>query len=106
MLDNAQELLAKGVDLGTVGWLLLLLLPQSLGITIPMAFMAATLMALGRLSGDREGVALLACGVSPIRVLRPILLLGVLAGSANAYTLMSLVPDANQKFREVTFGLL
>ena len=57
----------------TVGFLLLTLLPQSLGVTIPMALLAGLLMALGRLSGDREAVALLACGVNPLRLLRPIL---------------------------------
>lgn len=106
MLEQAQGLLAKGVDLPSVAFLLLLLLPQALGITIPMAFMAAVLMALGRLSGDREGVALLACGVSPMRLLRPLLLLAVLAGGANMYALVRLVPDCNQRFREETFRLL
>jgi len=106
MLDHAQSLLAKGVELPTVAFLLALLLPQALGITIPMAFMASILMALGRLSGDREGVALLACGVSPVRLLRPLLLLAVVAGLANMYTLTRLVPDSNQRFREETFRLL
>jgi len=106
MLDNAQQLLSKGVDVPTVGFLLILLLPQSLGITIPMAFMGAILMALGRLSGDREGVALLACGVSPLRILRPILLLALVAGGLNMFTLMRLVPDSNQRFRIETFKLL
>lgn len=106
MLDHAQSLLAKGVDPQTVAFLLVLLLPQALGITIPMAFMASVLMALGRLSGDREGVALLACGVSPLRLLRPLVLLAILAGGANFYTLTRLVPDSNQRFREETFRLL
>ncbi|MCC7007839.1 MAG: LptF/LptG family permease [Acidobacteria bacterium] len=106
MLDHAQALLAKGIELPTVAFLLMLLLPQALGITIPMAFMASVLMALGRLSGDREGVALLACGVSPLRLLRPLMLLAVVAGLANFYTLTRLVPDSNQRFREETFRLL
>ena len=60
--------------------MLLTLLPQALGVTIPMAFLTGLLMALGRLSGDRESVALLACGVSPVRLLRPVLILGVVVG--------------------------
>jgi lipopolysaccharide export LptBFGC system permease protein LptF len=60
MLLQAQGLLAKGVPIPTVGLLLGLLLPSGLGVTIPMAFLSGLLMALGRLSGDREGVALLA----------------------------------------------
>jgi LPS export ABC transporter permease LptG len=106
MLERARDLLAAGVDMPTVGWLLLWLLPQALGITIPMAFMAGVLMGLGRLSGDRESVAFLACGVSPIRLLRPVLLVAVLAGAADMYCLVRLVPDWNQRFRETTFRIL
>lgn len=106
MLEQAQVLLSKGVALPTVGLLLLTLLPQALGITIPMAFITGLLMALGRLSGDREAVAFLSCGVSPLRLLRPVLLLAALAGAANMYTLVRLVPDSNQRFREITFNLL
>jgi LPS export ABC transporter permease LptG/LPS export ABC transporter permease LptF len=106
MLEQARDLLAAGVDLPTVGWLLLWLLPQALGITIPMAFMAGILMGLGRLSGDRESVAFLACGVSPMRLLRPVLLVALLAGAADMYCLVRLVPDWNQRFRETTFRIL
>lgn len=106
MLDKAQDLLSKGVDLPTVGFLLMTLLPQALGVTIPMAFITGVLMALGRLSGDRESVAFLACGVSPVRLLRPVLLLAAVAAAANMYLLVKLVPDSNQRFREVTFQLV
>ena len=106
LLVQALLLLSIGVSLPTVGFPLLTLLPQALGVTIPMAFLTGLLMALGRLSGDREAVAFLACGVSPSRILRPVMVLAILAGGANMYLLMKLVPDANQKFREITFQLL
>src|SRR5262245_22577467 len=102
VLDQAQLLLSKGVPVPTVGFLLLTLLPQALGITLPMAFLAGLLMAFGRLSGDRETVALLACGVNPLRLLRPALIMGVLAAGVTAYVMIDLLPDSNQKFREVT----
>jgi LPS export ABC transporter permease LptG/LPS export ABC transporter permease LptF len=106
MLEYAQDLLVKGVPLPTVGFLLLTLLPQSLGITIPMALLTGILMGLGRLSADREAVAMLACGVSPLRLLRPVMAFAVVAGAVNMYLLVSVVPDANQRFREVAFRLL
>src|ERR1051325_6684266 len=80
MLLNAQTLLAKGVPLGTVAFLLVMLLPQALGLTLPTAFLAGLLMAFGRLSGDRETVALLACGVNPIRLLRSAVLMAIAGG--------------------------
>lgn len=106
MLERAQDLLAKGVPIPTVGFLLLTLLPQALGVTIPMAFLAGLLMGLGRLSGDREIVALLACGASPVRLLRPILLFALVCGAADMYVLVHLVPNANQRFLVETYKLV
>jgi LPS export ABC transporter permease LptG/LPS export ABC transporter permease LptF len=106
MLDRASDLLAKNVPMHTVGYLLILLLPQALGVTIPMAFLTGLLIALGRLSGDRESVALLACGVSPQRMLRPLLAMAVVVAGADLYIMLQAIPDANQRFREITFSLL
>ena len=66
-------MIAKGVPWLTVAQVMGTLLPQALGLTIPMALLVALLVALGRLSGDREVVAMLACGLSPLRLLRPAL---------------------------------
>ena len=82
------------------------MLPLDLEATIPMAFITGLLMSLGRLSGDREGVALLACGVSSLRLLRPVLIMAVVAGGADMYTLIKLVPDSNQRFREETYKFI
>lgn len=106
MLDYARLLLSKGVPIGTVGFMLLTLLPQALGVTIPMAFLTGLLIALGRMSGDRESVALLACGVSPTRLLRPVLLLGLVVGLADLYVMVKGVPDGNLAFVEARWKLL
>src|ERR1051325_5806797 len=98
VLDNAEVLLAKGVPVPTVGFLLLTLLPQALGITLPMAFLAGMLMAFGRMSGDRETVAIRACGVSPLRLLRPVLMVAAAAALLTLYVMIDLVPNSNQKF--------
>jgi LPS export ABC transporter permease LptG len=80
--------------------------PQALGLTIPMALLVGLLIGLGRLSTDRESVALLACGVSPYRLLRPILVLAGLATAATMYVMIDAIPDANQKYREILFATL
>ena len=105
MLKTAETLVAKGAPLETIAYLLLTLLPQALGITVPMAFLAGVVMALGRFSADREAVAMMACGVSPTRLIRPMMLLAAVAAAATLYVLIWLMPDANQSFREVTFQL-
>jgi LPS export ABC transporter permease LptG len=51
-------------------------------------------------------VALLACGVSPYRLLRPIGVLAALAALASGYIMIVAIPNANQTFREITFGVV
>ena len=106
IMDQAQDLLTKGVDGWTVAHLMVLLVPQGLSVTIPMALLIGLLMGLGRLSGDRETVALQACGISIIRLYRPIALLALLATVATGYTMIVLLPDANQAWRDIVFRTL
>src|SRR5688572_32996874 len=83
VMRELEGLVAKGVSWGAAGKILLTLVPQGLGLTIPMATLTGILVGLGRLSADREAVALLACGVSPYRLLRPVLAFAtVMAGAA------------------------
>ena len=106
LVEVAEGLIAKGVPAATIGWIMLTLVPQALGVTIPMAFLVGLLVALGRLSVDREGVALQACGVSPASLLRPILCCAFIAAMGTFYTLIWLLPNANQSFREVTYSII
>src|SRR5215203_1668317 len=106
VMDYLENLLAKGVTWGTAARILWTLLPQALGLTIPMAVLVGVLIGLGRMSGDRESVALLACGVSPYRLLRPIGTLAVLATIVTGYVMIVAIPNANQTFREITFSVV
>lgn len=101
IMNQAEELIRIGVDARQVAEMLLLLVPQSLGITIPMALLVGVLMGLGRLSGDRETVAMQACGISLFRILTPLLVLATATAAINCHLLLSVVPDANQRFREI-----
>jgi len=101
-----ETLVAKGVPWQTAGLIILTLVPHALGLTIPMAVLTGLLIGLGRLSADREAVALLACGVSPYRLLRPVLFIALLAAGATEYVMLQAIPDANQRFREITFEVL
>ena len=106
LVEVAEGLIAKGVAPQTTIWIMVTLVPQALGVTIPMAFLVALLVALGRLSRDREAVALQACGVSPAALLRPILACSALAAAATIFTLVWLLPNANQSFRETTYSII
>jgi lipopolysaccharide export system permease protein len=106
VMRDLERLVAKGVSWGTAAMIILTLVPQGLGLTIPMATLTGILIGLGRLSGDREAVALLACGVSPYRMLRPVLVFAIATTAATLYVMLQAIPDANQIFREITFDLV
>jgi len=106
ILNQAEQLIAKGVQWNVVLQVLVTLIPQALGVTIPMALLMALLIGLGRVSADREFVALQACGVSLFRLLRPLAVLAAAATAATAYIMIVALPDANQRFREITFNVV
>mgnify|MGYP001576261913 CR=1 FL=1 len=106
VMEQAEALLARGIPILTVSHIVLTLVPQALGIAIPVALLVGLLIGFGRLSGDREMVAMLAGGVSLYRLLRPVAVLAGVASAANAYVMIVAIPDANQTFREITFNVI
>jgi LPS export ABC transporter permease LptF/LPS export ABC transporter permease LptG len=105
LIEYAESFISKGVPIPVVVRVMATLLPATLALTIPMSLLLGLLVAFGRLSADREFVALQACGVSLLRLMRPVAFLSVLAWAATSYILLVAVPDANQRFREITFGI-
>jgi lipopolysaccharide export system permease protein len=80
LLRGTDVLFGSAVHAGDVLHIALLLAPHFLVMALPIAFLVAVLLGLGRLAEDRELLALSAAGVSP-RVLLPVPLAiaGVLA---------------------------
>jgi LPS export ABC transporter permease LptG/LPS export ABC transporter permease LptF len=106
LVEMAETLISKGVPAGTIASLMLTLVPQALAVTIPMALLVGLLVGLGRLSSDREWVALQACGVGMSHLLRPVILLGLLSTAATLYVYIWAVPDANQSAREIRYNVV
>ena len=67
-----ELVVTRGVPALQIGKLLLLIMPTFLELTVPMAFLLAILLGLGRLSQDHEVLAFKASGVSPLQILWPI----------------------------------
>jgi LPS export ABC transporter permease LptG/LPS export ABC transporter permease LptF len=105
IIDLAETMIAKGVPTVTILKLTVTLLPQALALTIPMALLIGLLVGLGRLSSDREFVVMMACGVSPYRLLQPLLIFAVVCWGATSWVMLKAMPDSNQRFREISTEL-
>src|SRR5512134_2676088 len=89
LIDQIPRLLAvlvaRSADFGTILRVFLNLLPSILAVTIPMAFLLGVLLAFGRLASDSEIVALRAVGVSPFRLLAPVMMLATTMTAVTFY---------------------
>ncbi len=106
IITLAEQMIAKGVPWTTLLRLMATLVPSALGLTIPMALLIGILVAFGRLSGDREVVVLMACGVSPYRLLRPVLVMALVCWGLTSWVLLKAMPDGNQTYRAITMGIV
>jgi len=77
LLSQAEILFGSGVALRDVGVVLVSLMPHFLGYVLPVAFLLGAVLGVGRLSEDREVIAMGAAGLSPVRLVRVPLALGV-----------------------------
>src|SRR5262249_31414718 len=106
IFDLTDLIINKGVPVHLVTLLLIYILPAFLVLTIPIGFLLAILVAFGRLSADMEIVALKASGVSPLRLLRPVLVFAAGAAVVTGWLMMEAVPRANYAFKSLIFDIL
>ena len=95
LLQSAEMIVRRGVPAGMVGRLLLLSLPNIVVLTVPMSFLFAILVAVGRFSADSELIAMRSSGVSLLSLYRPILLLSLVLTIFNTYLMVTLLPAGN-----------
>lgn len=97
-----MELIIKSnIDTGTVVRMLVFNLPAIVVVTLPVAYMFATLLALGRLGRDSEIIALRAAGVSLTRTIAPIILVAILISALGWFLQEKVVPWSNQQTVEI-----
>ncbi len=82
IIQIANLVINKGVNLISVLKLLFFMIPWLLSFTFPMASLTSVILTFGRLSSDGELTAMKASGISLYRIAFPILMLGAIISSA------------------------
>lgn len=97
----AERLVEGSVPPLTVLRLLVLDLPEMVVLGMPIAAFFATMLTLGKLSGNSEITAMRAAGIPFSRIFRPLLLVG-LAMSLSAFFISNvLLPASKQQIRQI-----
>ncbi len=100
-----EQILVRGVALDDAFQVLMMTLPHIVILTIPMSFLFGVLLAVGRMNADNEIVAMQAGGIPSRRLLRPIVVIGVLLTILNGYLYLFVIPKSGRDLREIKVRL-
>lgn len=111
LVDLTMELvdfvINKGIPVAEVLKLFIYSLPAILILTFPMATLMGGLITFGKLSADKEIIAMITCGISYYRLLKIAGIFGFLISLLTISFNEFIVPEANilrrQIFRKITF---
>jgi lipopolysaccharide export system permease protein len=98
-------ILTKGVSFINVVKIFLYITPSFLSFTFPMAFLMGTLLTFGRLQDDNEITALKAGGVSQLKIIKPLLIISILAAIFTIYFNQFIVPNSQKKFTYLYYDI-
>ena len=79
----------------------LLLIPFTLTLTIPTGLLAAVLIVFGRMSSDRELLALKASGIGLAPIVAPVFIIAVLLMLLDFWLIASVNPECRKEYNEM-----
>lgn len=106
LLRLVELLVSKGVGIVAVLQVFAHLMPSFLVLTLPIAGIIASITAFGRLSFDKELVAMQAAGLSLLRLTRPVLLFALLVFGLTLWLSQWGQPWSSTNLKKVALNLL
>lgn len=106
LLRLVELLVSKGVGIVAVLQVFAHLMPSFLVLTLPIAGIIASITAFGRLSFDKELVAMQAAGMSLLRLARPVLLFALLVFGLTLWLAQWGQPWSSINLKKVALNLL
>jgi lipopolysaccharide export system permease protein len=106
LLRLVELLVSKGVGVWAVLKVFAHLLPSFLVLTLPIAGIIASITAFGRLSLDKELVAMRAAGLSLLRLARPVMLFSLLVFALTLWLAQWGQPWSSVNLKKVALNLL
>ena len=101
LVKLVELVMTKGVEVISVVKLFLFLMPYLLTFTIPMALLTSTAMVFGRLSADREIVAMQASGIRLFKLAFPVVVFGLILSVASITLTDRLLPKSHFLYRKL-----
>lgn len=103
--QRMEDLAGKGLGADVLIDFLMLSLPHTIALTLPMAVLVSVLYAFSEMTASNEITAMKAGGVPPRRILIPMLWMGVLAAATMFYFNDQVLPEANHRLKNLIFDI-
>jgi len=95
--EQMEDFSGKGLGWEVIVEFLILTLPHTLALTLPMAVLVAVLHAFSEMTAANEITAMKAGGISPTNILRPLLGVGILTAATVYVFNDAILPEANHR---------
>lgn len=103
--QRMERLAGKGLGIEVFVDFMLLTLPHVVALTLPMAVLVSVLYALSDLSAGNEITAMAAGGVTPIRILTPLLACGAALAGLMFYFNDRVLPESNHQLQTLMMDI-
>ena len=103
ILKLVELVVNRGVPFEKLLAIFLYILPAFFEVIVPMSFLLALLWSFGRLSSDREILALKSCGVSFVQMVFPVAVVATLVLSGTFFLTLYARPWSNTALRQVIY---
>lgn len=100
-----DELVGKGLQASVIIELLMYATANMIHMGLPLATLFAAIMAMGNLGENYELLAMKSCGMSLMRIMRPLLLVVFFIAVGSFFAANNLVPYSNKKMYAILYDI-
>ena len=101
LVKLVEMVMSRGVDFVSVLKLFLYLMPYLLKFTVPMSLLTSTVFIFGRLSANREILAMQASGIRLFKLAFPVVVVGMLLSMGSIALSDRLLPHAHFRYNKL-----
>ena len=103
--QRMQDLVGKGLGWSVIGEFMLLSLPHTVALTLPMAILVSVLYTFSQLTAANEITAMAAGGIRPLRMLLPLLAVGTMLAGVMLFFNDQVLPEANHRLKSLIIDI-
>ncbi len=103
--QRVDSLVGKGLPWRVIGEFLVLSLPHTIALSLPMSVLVAVLYAFSDMASSNEITAMAAGGVRPARIMTPVFGLGIIATLVMLFFNDTVLPESNHALKNLLLDI-